>query len=299
MALVFEPGTLSMLPLDEQWRRCANGVDHDICNWAVPAMSADRYCRACALNELIPNLEVPGNLEMWARLESAKRRLLYNLLSLDLQPDDPAARPRLRFRFMQDQRSNPAVIEPFVGTGHHDGAITINLREADDVQRTAERQATLERYRTLLGHFRHESGHYYFERLDAAADQLRWRELFGDERQDYAAAMATYYRNGPPVDWWQNYLSAYASAHPYEDWAESFAHYLHIVDALETGHQAGLAELPADGRPGWIREWMRLSVTLNELNRSLGTDDPYPFVLTDRVIQKLEFIDRLVHRPGG
>lgn len=279
------------------FRKCRNYVEHNVCNWLVTLKAGDDYCLGCARTEIIPHLDVPGNHLLWWRLEAAKRRLLYSLLWLDLPLTLGDGGETLRFRFLEDQRRNPAVIESFVTTGHFAGTITINLAEADDVARHTERLQTLERYRTLLGHFRHESGHFYLEPLVWARGEAEaFRRLFGDEQMNYASSLEAYYRDGPPANWSDHYVSPYASAHPHEDWAETFAHYLHIVDALETAETVGLVAPPADGAPGWSREWMELSVTLNELNRSLGVEDPYPFILTDVVLEKLNFIDRLV-RP--
>ena len=301
--LGFDPIALQMLRLRDApngSRFCANHARYDACNWLVPADDATEFCLACRLNDVIPNLEQSRNGILWARLERAKRRLIYTLLSLGLPvqsaPDANGAHSGgLRFRFLEDQRRNPDVFEAFVSTGHVAGTITINLAEADDAQRHAVREQMQERYRTLLGHFRHESGHYFFDSLVVQAGELAgFRARFGDESQPYEPALETYYRDGPPAEWSAQFVSAYATAHPHEDWAETFAHYLHIVDALETAEAAGLARLQAGEHAGWIREWIQLSVTLNELNRSLGLDDPYPFVLTDPVIAKLEFTDRLV-----
>jgi hypothetical protein len=264
-----------------------------LCNWLIPADSSHDLCYACGLNEVIPNLETPGNLKLWSRLEAAKRRMLYSLIQLRLPVSSTDGGPGLRFQFLEDQRRNPNVPEPFVATGHVRGTITINLAEADDVTRHEIRESMQERYRTLLGHFRHEAGHYYFDVLVPEGDaRNEFRKSFGDERLDYGAALDKYYRDGPPAGWPARYVSAYATAHPHEDWAESFAHYLHIRDALETADQSGLQPLEA-GRD-WLVRWMTLAVTLNELNRSLGTDDPYPFVLADSVAARLRFIDRQV-----
>jgi hypothetical protein len=216
-------------------------------------------------------------------------------LALPLQTPDGSR--KMQFRFMEDRRRNPAVSEPFISTGHHDGIITINIAEADDITRVAAQEQMQERYRTLLGHFRHESGHYYLPELVGGHGEVdNFRALFGDERTDYTQALETYYREGPRADWAASFVSPYASSHPQEDWAESFAHYLHIVDALETGQEAGLNVAPADRDSSFVREWMELSVTLNELTRSLGVDDPYPFTLSAVTIEKLLFIDRQV-RP--
>jgi hypothetical protein len=184
-----------------------------------------------------------------------------------------------------------------VATGHVRGTITINLAEADDVARHGIREQMMERYRTLLGHFRHEAGHYYFDLLvPEGPDRDEFRALFGDERGPYEPALEAYYRDGPPSDWSSRLVSAYAASHPHEDWAESFAHYLHIRDALETAVESGL--LGTEGDTDWVVRWMSLAVTLNELNRSLGSDDPYPFVLAQPVAERLRFIDRRVRRAA-
>ncbi len=277
-----------------QWRHCRNREEYELCNWLIPADSGHDLCYACGLNEVIPNLDTPGNLKLWSRLEAAKRRMLYSLIQLGLPVSSGGVgEPGLRFRFLEDQRRNPAVFEPFVATGHVRGTITINLAEADDVARQEIRETMQERYRTLLGHFRHEAGHYYFDLLvpeGSARDEFR--DLFGDERLPYEEALQRHYRDGPPQGWAARYVSAYAAAHPHEDWAETFAHYLHIRDALETAAESGLQ--PDEAGHDWIVRWMALAVTLNELNRSLGTDDPYPFVLADPVAARLRFIDRQI-----
>lgn len=295
--LGFDARILDIVPVQPGYWRCQNGVDYQVCNWVIQVGSGTRYCQACSMNVVVPNLEVPGNLLLWGRLEAAKRRLIYNLLSLHLPIGQGLRVPGLRFKFLEDQRRNPDVLESFVGTGHQDGIITINLGEADDVERAAVREQMQERYRTLLGHFRHETGHYYLnELLPDAQARTRWTRLFGSADADYAASLEAYYRDGPPQDWHNRYVSRYASAHAHEDWAETFAHYLHIRDALETAYASGLAQLPGEDLPGWILEWMRLSVTLNELNRSLGLEDPYPFVLTQPIIDKLEFVAEAVQQ---
>jgi len=202
---------------------------------------------------------------------------------------------------MEDRRRNPSVQETFVATAHLDGAITLNIMEADPAARTAVREQMQERYRTVLGHLRHESGHFYFSRLTAGPGLLDGcRELFGDERADYSEAIERHYRDGPPADWPEHFVSAYASAHPAEDFAETFAHFLHIDDALETAGEAGLTPSQSvNGNPDWIGSWITLAITLNEILRSLGSEDPYPFVLTGPVRAKLEFIGRLVFPPAA
>jgi len=278
------------------FRLCRNRIDHANCNWLLPGQSKVSYCQSCRLNRTIPNLSTPQNEAYWSELERAKRRLLYTLLALGLpvtskKPDWPYG---LAFDFIEDQRSNPNVDETFVSTGHKNGVITINVAEADDVTRAMTRKHMLESYRTLLGHFRHESGHYYFEIL--LSDREAFRSWFGDERSDYNQDLANYYASGPPPDWRQNFISAYAAAHPLEDWAETWAHYLHIVDSMDTAHAYGLAvHTLDDGFADGLTDWMQLTVILNELNRSMGMRDPYPFVITTPVAGKLQFIHQVIH----
>ncbi len=305
--LGFDPSSLTMRALEpgsdpDSWiaagesqanyafHLCRNWIEHAVCNWLVPVEHGQDYCLGCRLNRTIPNLSVPRNRELWARLESAKHRLLYGLLRLGL-PVEPGT---LFFDFLEDQRTNPFVEQEHVSTGHWNGVITINVAEADSVAREAVRKQMAELYRTLLGHFRHESGHYYWDIvLDSEQKRDAAREVFGDERTDYAEALDKHYREGPTADWQARYVSAYAASHPSEDWAESWAHYLHITDALETAAACGLIrdDPPTDE---WLSRWMSLSVALNELNRSLGIDDVYPFALQPPVIAKLDFIHRRV-----
>jgi hypothetical protein len=282
---------------NDVYRYCRNGTEHGVCNWLVPADQTNDFCLGCRRTEVVPALDVGNNRLLWARLEAAKRRLLYSLLLLKLPLTNATGENALTFQFLEDRRRNPAVLETFVSTGYLGGTVTINLAEADDAARHAVREQMQERYRTLLGHFRHESAHFYFQVLVLGHDELDgFRALFGDERADYAAAMQHYYDNGAAADWSAQYVSAYASSHPHEDWAESFAHYLHIIDTLETAEAAGLTFADSGDRPYWINAWSELAVTMNELNRSLGLDDPYPFVLTDAAFRKLQFVARLVAR---
>ncbi len=309
--LGFDPERLRLLALDSlpdgslldvsgrAWRRCGNHHEYGNCNWLVPGSAAGDLCLSCGLNEVIPALSKAGNLRLWTRVEQAKRRLLYSLLSLGL-PLVRGGGSGLRFRIMEDRRRNPAVFESFVATAHLDGTITLNIAEADDATRHAVREQMAERYRTVLGHLRHESGHFYFSYLAAAPETLEeCRSLFGDERIDYESTLKTYYDSGPPADWHERYVSAYATAHPAEDFAETFAHLLHIHDALETARAAGLAPDAADSKDDWLGDWITLAITLNEIGRSLGTDDAYPFVLTEPVKAKLAFVNRLVRASAS
>lgn len=283
-----------------RYRRCGNHVNYGNCNWLIAAEDDGALCASCRLNDVVPALNRAGNLKLWTRLERAKRRLLYSLFKLGLPISGRPGQSGLRFRFMEDRRRNPAVIETFVVTAHRDGAITINIAEADDAVRHAVREQMQERYRTVLGHLRHESGHFFFTRLANTPARLEeCRELFGDERADYDSALRSYYQNGAAADWPERFVSAYASAHPSEDFAETFAHLLHIEDALETARDAGLAPVRGEKEGDWLTDWIGLSITLNEILRSLGADDPYPFVITEPVKLKLQFMNRLVRRPGA
>jgi hypothetical protein len=302
------------------YRLCENYSRENVCNWAIPADDPHSLCSSCRLTHVIPDLTVPGNKEAWAKLEIAKRRLTYALLKLDLpllnKHDDPEN--GLAFEFLADPPPSSAdgagangeadEAKPVL-TGHANGLITINIAEADDVERERRRLAMHEPYRTLLGHFRHEIGHYYWDRLIRDSDRLAaFRDLFGDEQADYGAALKRHYSEGPAPDWQSRCISAYASVHPWEDWAESWAHYLHMVDSVETAAVCGLSMRPKRaGQPSMnvnkqslkqfdrmIDAWYALTYLLNNLNRGLGLPDGYPFVLSSPVVQKLRFIHDVV-----
>jgi hypothetical protein len=287
--------------MTRSYRFCDNAA-RDTCNWLVPADSSDTLCEACRHNRTIPNLADTANLESWRKLELAKHRLFYTLLKLKLPTTG------LTFDFL----AGPKIL-----TGHDDGVITINLAEADDAQREKLRTQMGEPYRTLLGHFRHEVGHYFWDRLVRDGGQLAaCREVFGDDEQDYNTALKTYYANGAPSDWQQHFVSAYASAHAWEDFAETWAHYMHIVDTLEMAQAFGIEihpELDESGaldteidfdphRARTIEEiiaaWLPMTFAVNNLNRSMGLPDLYPFILTPTVVTKLGFIHTLVRRRG-
>lgn len=288
---------------DERFRRCRNYSHEDVCNWLVPAEEPHEFCQACRLNQVIPDLTRPQHRRYWAKIEAAKRRLIYGLNALSLPVfskfDDPEK--GLGFAFLADAEpvqefSDRLGQDSRVLTGHNHGLITINIAEADDVVREEMRRSMAERYRTLLGHFRHEIGHYYWLLLLQESPRLAdFRALFGDETDDYGEALKRYYANGPARDWSERFISAYASAHPWEDWAETFAHYLHMVDTLESAAQLGLLRDALTGRQEgglqrWFGAWMDLTVGLNELNRCMGHPDLYPFVLSARGMEKLAFV---------
>jgi hypothetical protein len=299
---------------ERAYRRCSNYALENVCNWAVPSDDPNPLCLSCRLTRVIPDLSVAGNKEAWYRMETAKRRLVYSLLSLGLplEPKRVEGDGGLIFDFLADvPGSGPAL------TGHDDGVITINLAEADDAQREQRRTQLHEPYRTLLGHFRHEIGHYYWDRLIDGSDRLdAFRDAFGDERADYGASLQRHYANGARADWQESFVSAYASSHPWEDWAESWAHYLHMLDALETAGACGLSlkplrpdepsmKAPAKGAGSFDRmigDWFPLTYVLNNLNRSLGLADGYPFVLSPAAVDKLRFVHETVEgarRAGG
>ena len=294
------------------FRQCHNYAVENVCNWMIPADSPDTLCRACQLTRTIPNLSAPDNRLYWYRLEMAKRRLLYTLAALGLdvpsRKDDPES--GLAFEFLEDGGDGERVM-----TGHDNGLITLNIAEAEDAYREKVRSAMGEPYRTLLGPFRHETGHYYFSQL--VENNPRWlepyRKLFGDERADYGEALTAYYRDGAPKDWQGSFISAYATMHPWEDWAETWAHYLLIVDVLDTSTSYGLALLPDDpSEPtltdrtpvedasfeNLMKRWFPLTYALNSLNRSLGMPDGYPFTLASPVVDKLRFVHRVIAAAG-
>ena len=302
-----------------RYRRCGNFESVAGCNWLV-AIDADgdggaapRLCVACTLNRTIPDLTVAGNQELWRRVEVAKRRLVSQLLALGLPVaprGGPDPRPGLMFDFLRAPPGGPRV-----STGHLDGLITLDIEEADDVRREELRALLREPYRTLLGHFRHEVGHYYWDRLVRdTCWHAPFRDLFGDERADYAAALRANYECGPRPDWQLFHVSGYASSHPWEDWAETWAQYLHMIDVVDTALGFGLdtahAEIetePFDAGALWhpevpdatdflhfLNTWVQLTQMLNEMSRSMGQPDFYPFVLPRCAVAKLQLIHMVV-----
>jgi hypothetical protein len=325
--LGFLPDSLALVSLkatgDGRWRPqgekqayrlCANYERHAVCNWMLSANDENQaFCLACRLNRTIPDLNVQGNIERWRSLETEKRRLVYTLLRLGLPVVSHAdAIDGLGFDFLADIPFSSNKRDKVL-TGHANGLITINIREADPAESERLRGQMDEPYRTLLGHFRHESGHYYWDRLIGNTPWLQeCRRLFGDDRMDYGKALERHYRYGAPVNWQVNFISGYASMHPWEDWAETWAHYLHIIDTLETAWQFGLGMDPQTGTDAQnrvhhdfdpyrekrietlIEHWLPLTFVLNSLNRSMGHKHAYPFVLSPNTIRKLGFIHQVV-----
>jgi len=285
--------------LGNGFQLCANRRQYQVCNGLVALSEQpdrDALCNTCRLNRTIPVVDRPANLLRWQRLEQAKRRMVSGLATLGLEVGAGNGNPAgpMRYDFMEDKRSHPDVLEHFVATGHKDGLITINLMEADDIQRVQQRELSGERYRTVLGHFRHEAGHYYYPQL--VTNLTTFSSLFGDPTADYEQALQLYYDNGPAADWGQNFISAYASSHPLEDWAECFAHFLHIQDTLETAGTQGLVatDIVSASLPEQLDLWARLVISLNEVSRSLGVRDPYPFILNAAVSAKLEYVRQAI-----
>jgi hypothetical protein len=294
------------------YRLCENAYACG-CNWLVDMEDQSPFCLCCRHNRTVPNLMAPNNREAWAKIEKAKRQLFYSLLRWDLpMPTRSEDFSRgLAFDLLADGAQK-------VMTGHEDGLITLNIAEADDAERESRRVAMAEPYRTLLGHLRHEIGHYFWDRLVRdEGRQESFRAVFGDEWLDYDAALQRHHANGAPADWANAFISAYATSHPFEDFAETWAHYMHIVDTLETANAFGLSVKPRDAddehlriyvvfdpyRDGGIDDlvgaWTPVTVALNCLNRSLGQPDVYPFVLSKPGIEKLGFIHELTREVAG
>ncbi|MEO5596268.1 MAG: putative zinc-binding metallopeptidase [Lysobacteraceae bacterium] len=294
------------------YKLCNNYAVERVCNRMLGVDDPEALCQSCRLTTIIPSLANPANRIYWYKLERAKRRMLYTLQQLGLpivpRRDDPDT--GLAFEFLEYFSGGPPV-----HTGHNDGLITVNIAEADDAHRASTRVQMNETYRTLLGHFRHEIGHYYFMRLMEHSPLLpQCRALFGDDELDYSQALQRHYDNGPPTDWQASFISAYAAMHPYEDWAETWAHYMHMVDTLETAAACGLSlepehpdepamaveSLDAETRSfrDMIDRWFPLTYALNNLNRSMGTRDSYPFILTPPVLEKLRFVHRVIRSQG-
>jgi hypothetical protein len=292
-----------------RYRLCQNYATHGVCNWAIAEHDQNSLCPSCRLTKQIPDTSNPAAVDNWRALEVAKRRLVYTLLALGLPLESKQAQPEtgLAFAFRQDEPNGERVL-----TGHCDGLVTINIAEADASARESMRTRLGERYRTLLGHFRHESGHYYWDRLIKNSALLGpFREQFGDEQEDYDEALKRHYATEVHKDWSDGFVSGYATMHPWEDWAESWAHYLHMLDTLETAQSFGVALRPQplggalseivttrrmhlDDFDHLLSAWVPLTVALNSLNRSMGLPDLYPFVLAERVISKLRFVHQVI-----
>ncbi len=289
-------------------RRCGN-ARFGVCNWLVDADGPGELCTACRHNRVVPDETSAVGRAGWRKLEAAKHRLFVAFHRLGLvRVIERAGIATLGFLFLEDPPAGPPIM-----TGHAFGLITVATAEADDVERERRRDALAEPYRTLLGHFRHESAHYFWDRLVRDRGLFDgFRAVFGDERADYQAAVQRHYLAGPRPDWQATFVSAYATMHPWEDFAETWAHYLHMIASLDTAHAYQLRTAPIADRSGTshirdsldplagddiaalIAVWLPLTTLLNSLNNAVGKDDAYPFVLGAPVIRKLDFIHRLI-----
>lgn len=274
------------------WWMCRN-LDISGCTWLSKFEGG--LCFSCELTRTRPSHVDLAGLSAFPEAESAKRRLIVELDALDLpiitRADDPET--GLAFDLLSSTQEK-------VSTGHHNGIITIDLAESDSVYREQVRRQLAEPYRTMLGHFRHEIGHYYEALLVQGESRDRAREVFGDESIDYGEAQDRHYHDGPPKGWRGSYISTYATMHPFEDFAESFAHFLHITDTIDTAQAFGLTTVNPEAfrsfRDLVTGIWIPLSVALNQINRSMGKDALYPFVIAAPVLDKLDFVASLTKR---
>ena len=294
------------------YKYCKNKV-YDVCNWLIPAESNNNFCEACFLNRTIPNLNERKNFENWKSLEVAKHRLIYQLkkLELPLSRNSNVNKGGLCFDFIS-KNNNPKLM-----TGHFQGVITILLREADSVIREQTRKQLNERYRTLIGHLRHEVGHYYWDQLIYNNQQLldSFRSVFGDERQNYTASLSQYYKNGAPNNWQNSFISKYATSHPWEDWAETWAHYLHIMDMVETAYYFNMHISPVNNPEPLetdvlqnpyqiedfdiiVKNFIPLTLAVNSMNRAMGIPDVYPFQISANMVHKLKFVHKMLFKSA-
>lgn len=311
-----EDGAMRAEGVDGAFAPCGNHGTAAACNWLRAMDDPQPLCRACRLNRTIPDLDDADNARWWGAIERAKRRVVAQLLACGLpvrskETEDPER--GVAFDFLRSRSEGARVL-----TGHASGLITLNVEEADDAIRAKIQQELHEPYRTLIGHFRHELGHYYWDLLIWDTPWLdKFRAVFGDERADYADALKRNYEQGPPEDWRERHITAYASVHPWEDWAETWAHYLHIVDSLGTAIGFGIdgRELAANATPfgrddlydpddpegprflRLLNAWIETIMVLNELARSLGQADFYPFELPRAAVRKLQFVHMVVRPP--
>lgn len=318
-ALGYEPESSTMLSMlndgnsgifsnqDKNFQLCEN-EQYAACNWLVAIDEHSSLCQACQLNRTIPNLSLDKNLNEWRNLEQAKHRLIYALKRFGL-PIEPKTDTYNGIAF--DFLSTDGKIEDDQSfkTGHYNGVITINIKEADNIHREQMKKQMEEPYRTLIGHFRHEIGHYYWIRLiHPNSNYLEdFRNLFGDDRADYSDALKKYYQSNKN-DWPNFYISHYASAHPWEDWAETWAHYFHLVDMLDTATSVGLLEASSpkvsdayseDNFEHIFKSIVPLSIAINSLNRSMGQPDIYPFVISEIVQKKLAFVHQIIRNSAS
>ena len=294
--------------------KCHNYVTYNVCNRCVQSegqnaidedgTSIAPLCDCCSFTRTIPDLSVPGNQEKWYRLEMAKRRLFYDLdlLQLPYGTGPQIVQPALYFDFKADvtltnEYWGTTGSKEKVYTGHDNGIVTINIREADDVERERLRVELGEAQRTLLGHFRHEIGHYYWDALVKKRCEAAFIQVFGDPMNpSYQEALTAYYNTAPPNNWQSQFVSAYATMHPWEDFAETFATYLDMVSLLDTAYHISFF----NGSPSLshldtiVIQYQQLGISLNELNRSKGIMDVVPEIVSPGVKEKMQFIHEVI-----
>ncbi|MEZ5374961.1 MAG: putative zinc-binding metallopeptidase [Acidimicrobiales bacterium] len=281
---------------------CVNRDGPGVCNWATTD-GEHEHCANCRL-DLVPDLS-----PLVATFQQARRRTLRQLFRFDLDPAQLT--PPLQFQLLESDADHPVI------TGHENGVITLDVAEADPVRLAEVRTSMGERYRTPIGHVRHELGHWYWAAMveqNADPSVLEdFRSVFGDETLDYANALEKHYASGDDGSWRTSYVTHYASSHPWEDFAETFAHYLHLADTLETARSFPLVDLdapgPVDGEHDELwradfdvvyPQWLELTTVLNELNRSMGVAEAYPFAPPPPAIDKLAWLHRvLTAGPAG
>jgi hypothetical protein len=287
--------------------KCHNYAVEAVCNRvfavdpAATPVAADPLtgvglCKACRLNNIVPDMSIPENRHRWEHLELAKRQLLYQLdvLGLSYASDDVGSEKPLRFDFKANTD------EESVLTGHADGLITINIDEADSVERERVRKQMHEPHRSLISHFRHEVGHYYWMTLVAGKCEPECAAVFGDHNAvPYADALEQHYAHGAAPGWQGRFVSAYATAHPWEDFAETWGFYLDMWEVLSTMHHH-LPGLAADPKTlpveALAKTYQQLGVFFNEVNRTMGLKDLVPEVISGEVVKKLAFIHHLIRR---
>lgn len=295
----------------KRWYYCENH-QHNVCNWLVEE-GGSSFCMACDLNRHIPHLGQIEERQAWQQLEFAKHRLVYSLLRLKLPLVSKQSAPQKGLSFDFISENNVVPEDANAMTGHAAGQVTINAAEANAADREQMREDMNESYRTVIGHFRHEIGHYYWDQLVFTDKQILadFRALFGDDSIDYGKALKAHYET-PNAEWNKNFVSVYASSHPWEDWAETWAHYMHIADTLETASDLGLSFQPVgsnrqnlaimvnidpynhDNFDEILAQYIPLTFAVNNLNRGMGQPDLYPFILVPAVREKLAFIHRLL-----
>jgi hypothetical protein len=290
--------------------KCFNYASHNVCNRFVASDRAEGsqgktsegvFCDCCRFNRTIPDLSVKGNQEKWYLLEAAKRRTMYDLtmLGFPFGTEKDGVKPGLLFDFKGDSIPERLYREMVGGqkifTGHVNGVITINIQEADSVERERLRVNMNEARRSLLGHFRHEFGHYMWDVLVKDRREGDFVALFGNHHDpDYDVALKNYYEKGPKPDWQFNYVSAYATMHPWEDFAETFLVYLDMTSALDTAcHGRLIPEAPLTDVEVMVNSYQELGIALNEMNRSIGLPDFLPEAMPVPVRDKLRFIHGL------